>query len=362
MADDPNKGVGLNGQPSTKTLMLTTTPSSSSDKNSTRQHPTNATSSYDVDERMYSYPNLHMNENNNNGNRKTKKTKKKKQTTPSSVYEAGLVGAGAKSAVDVFVDSVQQQAVQLAATDVAGEDDNTIGNDTTAATGTGTAPPKISFGSLFYFSTLHEKLWMVVGIVAAGIAGLAMPVWLLLLSHSLETFNDIGTIIAAGGDITILKSEMQKLIYSFAIVGFVTLLSGTTYVSLWSYTGETQTLRIRKAFVKSALRQEAAWYDTRPGDPQELPVLAATALGRIQVALGRAVADTFANLLSAVGCLMVSLGLDPPLALFMVCVLPIIAICIGIIGCFMRAASGKALTEFASAGAFASEGTHRHII
>ena len=40
--------------------------------------------------------------------------------------------------------------------------------------------------------------------------------------------------------------------------------------------GDQQTLRIRKLFVTSALRQESAWFDTHgTGDPQELPVLAA---------------------------------------------------------------------------------------
>ena len=117
-----------------------------------------------------------------------------------------------------------------------------------------------------------------------------MPVWLLLLAQSLEIFNQIGSIIAAGGSYTILLDEMYKLIYSFAIVGAISLVSGTTYVALWTYIGEQQTLRIRKKFVSSALKQER-WFDTSIGDPQELPVLAANALGRIQLALGRSIAD-----------------------------------------------------------------------
>lgn len=98
-----------------------------------------------------------------------------------------------------------------------------------------------------------------------------------------------------------------------------------------------------------------AWFDTSVGDPQELPVMAANALARIQVALGRSISDTWANALSAIGCLAVSLGLDAPLALFMLCMLPVIGIVIGIISCFMRKSSGLALKEYGSAGAFASE-------
>ena len=138
---------------------------------------------------------------------------------------------------------------------------------------------------------------------------------------------------------------MYKLIYSFAIVGGVSLVSGTAYVALWTYIGEQQTLRIRKKFVSSALKQDMAWFDLEVGDPQELPVMAANALGRIQLALGRSIADTFANLLSAVGCLMVAFGLDAPLALFMLCILPVIGLAIGIVSCFMRKYSGLALDK-----------------
>ncbi len=103
---------------------------------------------------------------------------------------------------------------------------------------------------------------------------------------------------------------------------------------------------------------------------------------RIQTALGRAVADTFSNrksvlhlplcsfssvvvltclllvhlpVLSAVGCLMTSFGIDAPLALFMLCILPVIGIVVGIVSCHIRRSSGMALKEFASVGAFASE-------
>ena len=51
-------------------------------------------------------------------------------------------------------------------------------------------------------------------------------------------------------------------------------------------------------------------------------------------------------MLSAAGCLMVSLGLDVPLALFMLCVLPVIRIAIGIVSCFMRKNSRLALDKF----------------
>lgn len=259
----------------------------------------------------------------------------------SSAYAAGFVGGGAKNAGEELIRSIAQapSATVSAASTADAE----------------TQKKRVGLFALFRYATSKERMLMVLGIVMAVVSGLSMPVWLLVLAQSLEVFNQIGIIIAQGGSPMILLDQMYKLIYSFAIVGAVSLVSGTTYVALWTYIGEVQTLRIRKRFASSALRQEMAWFDTSVGDPQELPVMAANALVRIQMALGRSGADLIANLLSAFGCLLVSLGLDAPLAIFMVCVLPVVGIAIGIVSCFMRKYSGLALEEFASAGAFASE-------
>mmetsp|Transcript_13772 Transcript_13772/g.29973 ORF Transcript_13772/g.29973 Transcript_13772/m.29973 type:complete len:1335 (+) Transcript_13772:61-4065(+) len=270
-------------------------------------------------------------------------TRKVAEPERSLRFSAGFIGGGTTSPGDALLSTVKE------------EPEPTLTPVSTAVTSKESQKKRVGLFALFDYSTKNERMLMIVGIIMAAIAGLSMPVWLLLLAQSLEVFNQIGSIIAAGGSYTILLDEMYKLIYSFAIVGAISLVSGTTYVALWAYVGEQQTLRIRKKFVSSALRQEMAWFDTSVGDPQELPVLAANALGRIQMALGRSIADTFANLLSAAGCLMVAFGLDAPLALIMLCIMPVIGIAIGVVSCFMRKYSGLALEEFASAGAFASE-------
>ena len=218
-------------------------------------------------------------------------------------------------------------------------------------------PKRVSAMALLSFSTPKEKMLMLLGTFSAGIAGLSMPVWLLLLAKSLDTFNNIGKLMnEVGGEaaINLLTDQLYQLCWSFAVVGFVSLLSGSLYVGLWSYTGERQALRIREKFVQAAFRQDAKWFDER-GDPQELPTLATNALAKINDAIGRIMADTFANFLSSVCCLAVAIGLNASLALIMLCMLPVIAIIIAIISCFMRKRSGQALEIFASAGAFATE-------
>jgi len=191
----------------------------------------------------------------------------------------------------------------------------------------------------------------------AGVSGLTMPAWLLLLAKSLETFNSIGKLVnTIGGEATLelLIDQLYQLCWSFAVVGGVSLVSGTTYVAIWTYTGENQALRIRQQFVRGAFRQDSTWFDMM-GDPQELPTLAANALAGINDAIGRKMADGVANLLSAVFCLAVAIGLNPPLALIMLCVLPVVAIVVAIISCFMRRRNSQALDAYATGGAFSTE-------
>ena len=276
----------------------------------------------------------------------------------SGIFNAGLTGGGRTSATDVLVDFMASTAKKNAATDLAVNGKDGDGNAAAAVASAGLSeaekPKRVGMLALFSFATFSEGMMMIAGTVMAIISGLSMPVWLLLLAQSLETFNNIGKIIGAGGDISIISDELFKLIYSFAILGVVTLIAGSAYVAIWTYTGERQTLRIKQKFVTNALRQEMAWFDKR-GDPQELPVIAANGLTKINNAIGRTIGDTISNLLSSLGCLAVSLILDTYLALFMLCMLPIIGAAIGIVSCYMRKSSRLALAEFASAGAFAAE-------
>lgn len=282
------------------------------------------------------------------------------------MLRSGFIGGGANAATDEFLKSFQATApTKLQEANEASNFLTTTKEEEKKAT-TASPPPleqgdkqRVGLFTLLKYSTKTERYLMSIGIIMAAISGLCMPVWLLLLAQSLSTFNQIGQLFATIGEeaIDVLLDELFKLIYSFAIVGGITLISGTIYVSLWTYVGEAQTLRIRKKFVKSALNQDMGWFDTHcaGGDPQELSSLASNSILRIEMSLKRSIPDTLANLLASVGSLMVAFGLDFPLALYMLLTLPVIGICVGVLSCFMRKYSGKALMEFSSAGSFASE-------
>ena len=215
---------------------------------------------------------------------------------------------------------------------------------------------KISLFKLLSMSTTGEKCWMVIGLILATIAGCGIPAWLALLADSLDTFSNLGRLInTIGGEglMETLEQELLDLAIAFMIVGGVVFISGSSYVAIWTYTGEQQALRIQKSFVKSAMNQDAAWFDMN--DREELPTKMGTSIVHINAAIGRNVADTYQLFISAIGCLVVAFLLNTPLALVMLAALPIVAIVMAILNCYVRKYSKHSQQEMALAGSLSTE-------
>jgi len=218
------------------------------------------------------------------------------------------------------------------------------------------APKRVSLLALLAYSTNKERAWMFLGIFFAFVAGLCLPAWLVMLARALDTFSQLATLIIAGAAdkaFEALKQELNNLCWGFAVLGAISLFVGFGYVSIWTYTGESQSLRIKEKFVRAALKQDAEWFDTN--NREELPTAMANAMIHIQGAIGRSMADLFANGVSATGCLLVALMLNTELAITMLMVVPVAGIIIGIISCFSRWQSKKGGDSFIAAGALATE-------
>jgi len=216
---------------------------------------------------------------------------------------------------------------------------------------------KVSLWALLSYSTPKERKLMILGVIMATFTGLGIPAWLILLARSLDTFSSLGSILSRVGEnadlFALLRSELNKLCIAFAIVGVVCLVTGFIYVSIFTYTGEQQSLRIQKQFVRSCLNQDAAWYDSN--DRETLPTKMGTALVHVSNAIGRQVVDVYANAVSALGCLIVALLLNTALSLVMLCVVPVAIIIMALFNLCIRRVKKRANKELADAGGVATE-------
>jgi ATP-binding cassette, subfamily B (MDR/TAP), member 1 len=220
----------------------------------------------------------------------------------------------------------------------------------------GQGTTRVSFLALLSYSTFAERVWMLVGLIFAFFAGLCLPTWLILLARAIDTFAAIATLILQGAGeeaFDMLQQELYKLCIAFLLLGAVSLLVGFCYVAIWTYTGERQALRIKEQFVHAALRQDAEWFDIN--HREELPTAIANSMIHIQAALGRPMADLFSNTVSAFASLFVAIALDAPLAIVMLCIVPIVAIIVMMISCFSRKANRQGSLSFVAAGSLATE-------
>mmetsp|Transcript_2573 Transcript_2573/g.6073 ORF Transcript_2573/g.6073 Transcript_2573/m.6073 type:complete len:1406 (-) Transcript_2573:56-4273(-) len=215
---------------------------------------------------------------------------------------------------------------------------------------------KVSLTSLLSYSSFGERWWMALGVVLATISGLGIPAWLLLLAKSLNTFSNLALLSQNLGGKSLeeyLRSELLSLCIAFVVVGAVVMVAGTGYVSIWTYTGEKQALRIQKAFVRASLNQDAKWFDSH--DRDALPTKMGTALLHINNAIGKQVVDVYSNAISAIGCLIVALMLNTALSLVMLCVVPVVLIVMALFNICIRRVKKRANANIAQAGGIATE-------
>ena len=150
------------------------------------------------------------------------KSSTRKIQPDSKLLRSGFIGGGANAATDELLKSFQQAAAASTKQQTALENTQQVAQQPNEKN-------RVGLFTLLKYSTTNERYLMSIGILMAAISGLCMPTWLLLLAQSLDTFNQIGQLIATMGPdaVNVLLGELYKLIYSFAIVGAITLISGS---------------------------------------------------------------------------------------------------------------------------------------
>ncbi|KAL3769215.1 hypothetical protein ACHAWO_000861 [Cyclotella atomus] len=156
----------------------------------------------------------------------------------------------------------------------------------------------------------------------------------------------------------LLEQELITLCIGFAGVGGICLVTGFAYVSIWTCTGEQQALRIQKEFVRAYLNQDAARFDQNNHDTFQIlqgilrdksrmhpcrTTKLGTSLVHISNAICRQVADVYS-------CMAVALLLNTPLALIMLCEMPVASTILDLFNVCIRRVKKRSSAEMAHAG------------
>ncbi|KAH7838351.1 hypothetical protein Vadar_025259 [Vaccinium darrowii] len=134
----------------------------------------------------------------------------------------------------------------------------------------------VRFHKLFSFADSVDALLMMIGTICAVGNGLCMPFMAILVGEVLNSFGqnqnnkDIVRIVSKffvviGGN---EKFDDYLLYYVLGVIeirlfSFVRGVAAFLQVSCWMVTGEQQTARIRTLYLKSIMRQDIAFFDTK---------------------------------------------------------------------------------------------------
>ncbi|KAI6687429.1 hypothetical protein NL676_024257 [Syzygium grande] len=164
--------------------------------------------------------------------------------------------------------------------------------------------------SMFRYADGFDKLLMLLGTLGSIGDGMQYPLTMYVLSTVINQFGK------AGASVTdkMVDKYALRLLYVAIWVGLSAFIEGIC----WTRTAERQTSRMRRAYLKSVLRQEVGFFDTQEAGSSTTYKVVSTIssdANSIQVAICEKIPDCIAYVSNFSFCLLVSFILSWKLAL-----------------------------------------------
>ncbi|KAJ3573412.1 hypothetical protein NP233_g2453 [Leucocoprinus birnbaumii] len=224
--------------------------------------------------------------------------------------------------------------------------------------------PPVSFFKMFMFSTPFEIMIDVVGLVTAAAAGAAQPILALLFGTLANNFVNFARTVelfkigqatqadldAAASD---FRSSSSKNALYFVYTGIVVWACTWFYVYGWSYTSETNSKRIREAYLKATLRQDVEYFDEVGAGEVATRIQSDTHL--VQQGISEKVPMTLQFIGSFIAGMIIGYTQCWQLALAMCSIFPCISLTGALMGKFMTRYTQLSLDGIGSAGSIAEE-------
>jgi ABC-type multidrug transport system fused ATPase/permease subunit len=199
---------------------------------------------------------------------------------------------------------------------------------------------------LFRFADKVDVLLMSLGTVFGLASGSALPAFSLLLGDLYTDFNSSkpdDEILAAG----------RKYAQLFSWVALGAAVAGFGQVAFFTLSSERQTLRVRKAYLASLLRQDIAWFDTSRSGEHTASIAENSVV--IREAMGEKLGALFMNIGMCVFGLALGFSLNWSLTLVVMSATPLLALGGYMFLKTMEDATTGGLKAYSKAGGVAEE-------
>ncbi|KAB0340822.1 hypothetical protein FD754_022798, partial [Muntiacus muntjak] len=218
----------------------------------------------------------------------------------------------------------------------------------------------------FRYSNWLDRLYMVLGTLAAIIHGAGLPLMMLVFGDMTDSFAGAGNI----GNITFsnttnastidrtdygkqLEKEMTTYAYYYSGIGAGVLIAAYIQVSFWCLAAGRQVHRIRKQFFHAIMKQEIGWFDVH--DVGELNTRLIDDISKINEGIGDKIGMFFQAMATFFTGFIVGFTKGWKLTLVILAISPVLGLSAAIWAKILSSFTDKELLAYAKAGAVAEE-------
>ncbi|XP_055276132.1 ATP-dependent translocase ABCB1-like [Moschus berezovskii] len=230
--------------------------------------------------------------------------------------------------------------------------------------------PTVSTFAMFRYSNWLDRLYMVLGTLAAIIHGAGLPLMMLVFGGMTDSFAAAGNIgnisfsnmtneTAAAGTIDTteygknLEKEMTTYAYYYTGIGAGVLIAAYIQVSFWCLAAGRQVHRIRKQFFHAIMQQEIGWFDVH--DVGELNTRLTDDVSKINEGIGDKIGMFFQAMATFFTGFIIGFTQGWKLTLVILAISPVLGLSAAIWAKILSSFTDKELLAYAKAGAVAEE-------
>uniref|UniRef100_K3WTE2 Uncharacterized protein n=1 Tax=Globisporangium ultimum (strain ATCC 200006 / CBS 805.95 / DAOM BR144) TaxID=431595 RepID=K3WTE2_GLOUD len=221
------------------------------------------------------------------------------------------------------------------------------GSDAKDAKDAGKKPkaPSMPFSQLYRYATPLDKLFLGIGVVAAGANGALFPCMALVFGKAIAAFQR-----SDGG---VDKDAINSAALDYFLIAIGMFVTDYVAYILFSHTAERQMKVLRDQALKHMLYLDISWYDST--DALQLSSRLTGDTVKIKDGMGQKLGDSFKYVCQFFTGYIIGFTRGWDMSLVMACVMPVMALSLGYLLRLMRTRAIYTQKMYAQAGAVAEE-------
>ncbi|XP_042540423.1 ATP-dependent translocase ABCB1 [Dipodomys spectabilis] len=223
--------------------------------------------------------------------------------------------------------------------------------------------PTVSTFAMFRYAGWLDRLYMILGTLAAVIHGAALPIMMLVFGEMTDSFANAGSSLPNATQSNVylnktdilekLEQDMTKYAYYYTGIGAGVLVAAYIQVSFWCLAAGRQINKIRKEFFHAIMKQEIGWFDVH--DVGELNTRLTDDVSKINEGIGDKIGLFFQAMATFFTGFIVGFTRGWKLTLVILAISPVLGLSAALWAKILSSFTDKELLAYAKAGAVAEE-------